>query len=148
MINRIPFLDLRNYWLSNARVRELLSYDPNKNTFVPAHQSPEDNPPFVRYTVRDSVGQPQYWYRREDVALGVYMYGVGNSTELINLFIDMAGEEDHSAMLMNRWLAENGGSVFDFKSMKFLGGADIEPPTEEGGSHIRPVTFSMQYVIP
>jgi hypothetical protein len=153
---RLAFYDLKDWWLSNERVQELL-VNPRTGVFAsdpffPVAQQPEGGFPYVRYTVAREVGFPTWWMHTEMVGIDLYMSVILHSTEILNIFIDMAGRGDQSADDLNRWLEQRNQQLatprpidFEYHSIQFVGGGDIGASNEEGGAFSRIMMFNIDY---
>lgn len=150
---KLAFYDLRDYWLSDTRVRELLNAD-NRNTingqmikpFFPVAQQPETEYPYFRYNIDRIIGYPQWWMHTETVGLELFAEDLDDSNEIINLFIDMAGQQDRSAHDLQDWLVSEGRDInFMYHYIEWIGGGEMEASTEEGGSVGRTLNFAIAY---
>jgi hypothetical protein len=150
---RLAFFDLRDWWLSDPRIAELLNYDPQDpatRPFWPMSQQPESGFPYVRYMTTKVVEFPQWWMHNEGVGLEIYMNNIDDSTELVNLLLDMAGEGATSAARLQRWVHNQGvynqrPQDFEFHSIEYAGDASLGSPSEEGASHSRTAMFNLRY---
>lgn len=159
--NRLAFFDLRDWWLSDPKVYELLE-EPRLNKgqfadpFYPVSQQPEGGFPYARYTVSRTLNFPQWWMHVEQVGIDLYMMDVMDSSLVFNTFVDMASRGDESARELERWLdkrnadriAANEDPIprdFRFHSLEYMGGGDIVPADEEGGNHSRIMMFNISY---
>jgi hypothetical protein len=166
----LAFYDLRDWWLSDARMDELLMTDRrvraknpmDADPFYPVSQQPGGGFPYARYTVARTVA-PQWWMHVEQVGIDLYMHDIDESTEVLNTFIDMAGRYDESARDLNRWLQQrhadqkkdfDDGLIdedeiipieFEFHVISYVGGGDIGATSEEGGTHSRIMMFNIEY---
>jgi hypothetical protein len=152
MTNRLPFFDLRDWWLSNARVAELLRYGPglqysaDTKPFYPASQQPETKFPFVRYGMVRHHDTQQWWMQTDSIAMDVFMYDIMDSTELLNELVGMAGRKDRSARDLEQWIVGQGRErAFAYHSIDFAGGYDMGAPNEEGAHHARPLMFHILF---
>jgi hypothetical protein len=161
---RLAFYDLRDWWLSEPRVRELLGisdqeYEDYLNPdpeigpiipFFPVAQQPEGGFPYIRYDVSRRNFAEQWWIHGEAVGIEVFMEDIEDSTELINILIDMSAMGDRSARDLQRWVvnevAEHARPQdFQFHSVEYTGGGEIGASNEQGGAVSRVVTFLIQY---
>lgn len=152
---RLAFYDLRDWWLSDKRIKELIveprpSTTPGgwdiSNPFFPVAQQPEGGFPYIRYTVARETGTSQWWMHTEQVGIDLYTDNILDSTEVLNRFISMAGREDDSAKDLHRWLELEGRTPeFEYHSIRYIGGGDIGASSEEGGAHSRIMMFSIDY---
>ncbi len=145
MTQRMPFYDLRDWWLSNARFAEIVDPTNSKN-FFPSSEDPSSDIPYARYTVRDYQHPNTYWQKRQDAVVVLHTWTVEESTEAINIVKSMS-HEDESAELLNRWLRANNREInFRFQYIRFLYGGEMEPFGELGAAVLRPFTVLMEYV--
>lgn len=153
--SRLPFYDLRDWWLSDQRVQELI-VDPRtsitsggldlSNPFFPVAQQPEGGFPYIRYTTARDVAFPQWWMQTEQIGLELFMVGINDSSEVLNKFISMAARGDDSARDLELWLRNEGRAVdFAYHSIQYIGGGDISATNEEGGAHSRIMMFNILY---
>ena len=151
--SRLAFYDLRDYWLSDNRVAELLDLENREEIdgvkikpFFPSAQQPETKFPYARYNVKRIIGYPQWWMHTEIVGIELYAVNLDVSNELINIFIDMAGRLDSSADELERWIAAEGRDRhFEYHHLEWVDGGDMEAPGEEGGAIGRPLNFAISY---
>lgn len=148
--HRLAFYDLRDWWLSNPKVKELIvdtrtGLWPDQ-PFFPVAEQPEGGFPYVRYTVARDVSFPDWWMQTEQVGLDLYTESINHSTRILNEFISMAGRGDESARDLEIWLRSEGRTVdFAYHSIRYIGGGDIGASNEEGGAHSRIMMFDIQY---
>lgn len=144
--SRIPFYDVRDWWLSDARFAQLVDPDGTGTNFFPSSEDPQSEVPYVRYSVRDYQIRNQPFRRRQDVVAVIYTQRVADNNEAIDIIREMS-QEDDSAFELNRWLKSQGrGNEFDFKFVRFIVAGDIYPFEEIGGAIARPVTVHIEYV--
>jgi hypothetical protein len=160
---RSAFYDVRDWWLSHARIAELLGVphpepvnpldpppppEPEKPVpFFPVAQMPESQFPFVRYYISRVVPVERWWMHQDTVGLDIYMKNLDDSLELMNMLIDISGKGDRSVRELNIWLGNQTErpSDFLFHSMQYLGGGDAQPSNEEGGIPPRTLMFRIDY---
>lgn len=148
---RLAFYDLRDWWLSHARVSELLDAGRSGlyggTPFFPVAQQPEGGFPYVRYTVARQTGFPQWWMHTETVGLDIFAVDIEDSTELLNIFLGLTDQGSVSAQELQRWVSSQSGrdEDFEFHSLEWAGGGDIGTPSEEGATHNRIAMFNITY---
>jgi len=156
---RIGFYDLRDWWLSEQRLRELLvdprlSQGNDADPFYPVAQQPESGFPYIRYGIGRDVAPSQWWMRTEQVMLEIFMLDIVESNEVVNIMIDMAGRESDSATDLTNWLVERNNELqeqeeppvpidYVYHSIKYMGSGEIEATEEEGGHHSVGLMFSI-----
>lgn len=146
LTNRMAFYDLRDWWLSNARVASILN-STGRTVFVPASQQPETGYPYARYNVERIVGMPDYWMHTEFVVVEVYAVDIEETTELLNVLASLTGRGSDSAMELQQWVAAQPLRPNDFQYhwLEFAGGGQILAPDEEGAAHGRTMNFAINY---
>lgn len=148
---RLAFYDLRDWWLSQPRVRELLDaqrFDstPGATPFFPVAEQPESGFPYVRYTVARDIATSQWWMQDELVGIEIFMHNIEDANELLNILIGMTSQGSVSAQALQLWVSGQARPEdFEYHSLTYVGGGDIGAPSEEGATYSRVATFSVSY---
>lgn len=143
---RLAFYDLRDWWLSDPEFAVIFGYDGTNKPFYPVAEQPESGFPHVLYTVSRNVPVGQFWMHTEIVGLEMFLADIEDSTEALNIMIDMAGNGDVAARELQKWVrAEGRTNSFQFHSIYYIGGGDIGAPDEEGGAPKRIANFAIEY---
>jgi len=145
-MKRLAFYDLRDWWLSDERVSELLRTSRGISPFFPAADQPESSLPYIRYDVDRRISTDQWWVHHEGVLLDIFTESVDESNELINIILDYSSQGDESARALERWILQTGRKKdFEFHSIEYLEGGNINPPDEQGGSVYRSFMLLIRY---
>lgn len=145
-MKRLAFYDVKEWWLSDTRIAELLRIDRGISPFFPAADQPESSLPYVRYDVDRRISTNQWWMYNEGVMLDIFTESIEDSNEIMNRILDYSVQGDESARELERWMAQTGKErEFEFHSIEYLEGGNINPPDEQGGSIYRSFLILIQY---
>lgn len=147
---RLPFYDLRDWFLSNNRFSQLMgvgSGSESRNVFYPAAQQPEGGFPYILYNSRQVRILPDWWMREDFISMELFIEDIEDSTEVLNIMIEMAGRYDASAQSLQSWVKGSFGRPdnFIYHYIMFSGAGDLTPPDEEGAVYGRGITFGIVY---
>jgi hypothetical protein len=144
---RLAFYDLRDWWASDPRVRDILEIDEKGILpFFPAANQPESVPPYIRYDVDRRISVNKWWQHTEAVILDIFTEDIEDANELENIFIDYSSQGDESARDLEIWIAgQNRARSFEFHSIEYFGGGELNPPKEQGGVNYKTLAFLIHY---
>lgn len=144
---RSPIFDLRDWWMSNQRLREIFRVDQlGFAPFFPIQQQPESQPPYVIYDFRKVTGREAWFYHADFLFMEINVIDFQDGYEIMNIMIDMANKGAVSARDLSHWLrSENRRQDFELHSIQFEEGGKADPSQEQGGEIKIPVSFSIEY---
>jgi hypothetical protein len=145
-MRRLAFYDLRDWWLADERIAQLLRTDRGFSPFYPAADQPESSLPYIRYDVDRRIDTNTWWIYNEGILLDIFTESIDDSNEIMNRILDYSVQGDESARELERWIIqENRPKDFEFHSIEYLEGGNINPPDEQGGSVYRSLMLLIRY---
>lgn len=146
-MRRMAFYDLRDWIISDQRIRQLLKIDEKGVVpFFPSADQPESSLPYVRYEVDRRVSVDKWWMHTEGVILDIFSEDVEDSNEVFNIIIDYASQGDDSARELERWiLQENRSRTFEYHSIEYMSGGQLSAPEEQGGGSFKTGMILIHY---
>jgi hypothetical protein len=145
-MRRLAFYDLRDWWLSDERIAELLQTNRGFSPFFPAADQPESSLPYIRYDVDRRIDTNQWWMYNEGVLLDIFTESIDDSNEIMNRILDYSVQGDASARSLERFILQSGKKKeFEFHSIEYIEGGGINPPDEQGGASYRSFMLLIRY---
>lgn len=146
-MRRVPLFDLRDWWFSDDKLREIFKVDEiGFIPFFPVQEQPEASLPYILYHFERSTGEESWWHQTDFIMIEVRAFDVQDLYETMNIMVDMANQGAVSARDISRWSVEEGRSQdFEFHLIKFYKGGKIEGPKEEGGEFKLKMTFYIEF---
>lgn len=144
---RSPIFDLRDWWMSNQRLREIFKVDTRGfPPFFPVQQQPESEPPYVVYDFKKVTGREAWFYHVDFLYMEINVIDFQDAYEAMNIMIDMANKGAVSARDLSHWLrSERRRQDFELHSIEFEQAGNSQPSDEQGGEIKVSVAFSIQY---
>lgn len=146
-LRRSPFFDLRDWWVSDPRLKELLKVDQiGFAPFFPIQQQPESTQPFIVYKFEKYSSPGEWWMHSDLIYMEIYFSDFQDAYEIMNIMIDKANKGAASARDLSQWLrSENRAIDFEFHSIEFLDGGRPDPAKEQSGDMKIEVAFAIEY---
>jgi hypothetical protein len=144
---RSPFFDLRDWWVSDPRLRELLRVDElGYAPFFPIQQQPESTEPFIVYKF-EKYSEPEAWWIHYDlIFMEIYFTDFQDGYEIVSLMIDKANKGAISARDLTHFLKEEGKPLdFEYHVVEYIEGGRPDPSKEQGGDMKIQAAFSIAY---
>lgn len=144
---RSPIFDLRDWWLSNPRLRELFRVEERGfPPFFPVQQQPESQTPYVVYDFKKITGREAWYYHVDFLYMEINVIDFQDAYEIMNIMIDMANKGAVSARDLSQWLrSQNRRQDFEIHAIEFEKAGEAQPSEEQGGEIKVSVSFSIQY---
>jgi hypothetical protein len=144
---RLAFYDLRDWIVSDSRIRELLRVEQKGVIpFFPAADQPESSLPYIRYDIDRRIQVDKWWIHTEGVIFDIFTEDVEDSNEIFNIIIDYSSQGDDSARSLERWIEEQGRQrTFEFHSIEYMTGGQLSAPDEQGGGSFKTGMILIHY---
>lgn len=146
-MRRTPFFDLRDWWLSDERLSELMQAQARGIVpFFPAQKPPEADSPYVIYKYKKFSSPFEWWTQKEFIFIEISAKNFEDMYEISSIMIDYANKGDLSARDLTRWLIENNRKIdFEIHSIYLDNIGDVDPSKEEGGDIKITASFCIEY---
>jgi hypothetical protein len=138
-------------------LREQLNYDGTGTRPIwPVQVEPETitrEGPFLRYVVSTTASPGQFFYLRDEITYLIHSTDLGASALIANLIRQLLSRQDETAKDINRMVfsaAYNDPEDkrdFEYKTFQLGEVLSPDPPQQESGRFIRPITFQYEYVL-
>lgn len=144
---RSPIFDLRDWWMSNPRLKEIFKIDQRGFApFFPVQQQPESEVPYVVYDFKRITKREAWFYQADVLYMEINVIDFQDGYEIIGIMIDMANKGAISARDLSHWLrSENKRQDFELHSITFEGAGEAEPSSEQGGEIKISALFTIEY---
>jgi hypothetical protein len=144
---RSPFFDLRDWWVSDSRLREILKVDElGFAPFFPIQEQPESVEPFVVYKFEKYSHPSNWWMHYDIIYMEIYFTDFQDAYEIINIMIDKANKGAISARDLTHWLkSENRPMDFEFHTIEYIDGGRPDPAKEQAGEMKIEAAFAIEY---
>ena len=144
---RSPIFDLRDWWLSNSRMKEIFKVEERGYPpFFPIQQQPESEPPYVVYDFKKTTGAEAWFFHCDVFIMEITAIDFQDAYEAVNIMIDMANKGAISARDLSLWIRSEGRREdFQIHSIEFDGAGKVDPAEEQSGEIKVPVSFSIEY---
>lgn len=144
---RSPFFDLRDWWVSDPRLREILRVDElGYAPFFPIQEQPESKEPFIVYKFEKYSEANNWWVHSDFIYMEIYFSDFQDGYEIMNIMVDKANKGAISARDLTHWLkSENRKLDFEYHMIHFIEGGRPDPAKEQGGEMKIEVSFAIDY---
>jgi hypothetical protein len=144
---RSPIFDLRDWWASDDRLRELLRVDElGYVPFFPIQEQPESVEPFIVYKF-EKISEPEAWWIHYDfIYMEIYFSDFQDAYEIINIMIDKANKGAISARDLTHFLKKEQKPVdFEYHTIEYIDGGRPDPAKEQAGDMKIEAAFAISY---
>ena len=144
---RMAFYDVRDWIVSDPRLRELLRIDQRGLVpFYPAADQPESALPYIRYEIDRRVMVDRWWMHTEGIIFDIFTEDIEDSNEIFNIILDHTSQGDEAARELERWILQEGRQrTFEFHSIEYMTGGQLSAPEEQGGGSFRTGMILIHY---
>jgi len=144
---RSPFFDLRDWWMSNSRLREIFRVDElGYVPFFPIQEQPESSEPFVVYKFEKTSTASEWWMHCDFIYMEIYFTDFQDGYEILNIMIDMANKGAISARDLTHWVKSQDRALdFEYHTIDYIKGGRPDPAKEQAGDMKIEVAFAIDY---